>query len=171
MGNIVLTGMPGAGKSTVGVILAKALKMGFTDTDLVIQERTGRRLQDIIDREGPVAFLKTEEEAVLSFMCRDTVIATGGSVVMSLRAMEHVKAGGTIVYLKVPFEEIEKRLGNLSGRGIVLFPGQSLHGVYAERVLLYEKYADIMIDCTGLEFERVVDKILKSLPALRPAGP
>src|SRR5690606_34398761 len=112
MRNIVLIGMPGAGKSTVGVILAKALGMNFVDADLVIQERTGLRLQAIIDRDGPAGFLKAEEEAVLSLSCRNSVIATGGSVVMSPRAMEHLISAGTVVYLKVPFEEIEKRLGN-----------------------------------------------------------
>jgi len=160
MRNIVLTGMPGAGKSTVGVILAKVLGMSFVDTDLVIQERTGLRLQAIIDREGPAGFLKTEEEAVLSLRCRNSVIATGGSVVMSPRAMEHVKSGGTVVYLKVSFDEIEKRLGNISGRGIVLFAGQSLRMMYDQRVHLYKQYADITIDCAGLDFETVVGQVL-----------
>ena len=159
MRNIVLIGMPGAGKSTVGVILAKALGMNFVDADLVIQERTGLRLQAIIDRDGPAGFLKAEEEAVLSLSCRNSVIATGGSVVMSPRAMEHLISAGTVVYLKVPFEEIEKRLGNISGRGIVLFAGQSLRMMYDQRVSLYEQYADITIDCAGLDFERVVGQL------------
>ena len=160
MRNIVLIGMPGAGKSTVGVILAKALGMNFVDADLVIQERTGLRLQAIIDRDGPAGFLKAEEEAVLSLSCRNSVIATGGSVVMSPRAMEHLISAGTVVYLKVPFEEIEKRLGNISGRGIVLFAGQSLRMMYDQRVSLYEQYADITIVCVGLAFETVVGQVL-----------
>jgi len=158
--NIALIGMPGAGKSTIGVILAKSLRMNFTDTDLVIQERTGLLLQEIIDRDGPSGFLKTEEETVLSLQCRNSVIATGGSVVLTPRAMEHLKTGGTIVYLKVPFSEIEKRLGNISCRGIVLFSGQDLRRMYDERVSLYEDYADITIDCTGLDFETVVGEVL-----------
>lgn len=160
MRNIVLTGMPGAGKSTVGVIVAKVLGMNFVDTDLVIQERTGLRLQAIIDRDGPAGFLKAEEEAVLSLSCRNSVIATGGSVVMSPRAMEQLKSAGTVVYLKVPFEEIETRLGNISGRGIVLFAGQSLRMMYDQRVPLYKQYADITIDCAGLDFETVIGQVL-----------
>jgi shikimate kinase len=158
--NIVLTGMPGAGKSTVGVILAKVLMMGFIDTDLVIQERTGLHLQDIIDRDGPLEFMRIEEAAVLSLMCRNTVIATGGSVVLSPPAMEHLKANGTVVYLKVPCEEIEKRLGTIAGRGIVLLSDKTLRSMYNDRVLLYERYADLTIDCAGQDFENVVQTLL-----------
>jgi len=160
MKNIVLTGMPGAGKSTVGVILAKVLGMSFIDTDLVIQERTGLHLQEIIDRDGPLEFMRIEEAAVLSLACRNTVIATGGSVVLSPPAMEHLKANGTVVYLKVPYEEIEKRLGTIAGRGIVLLSDQTLLTMYNGRVPLYEKYADLMIDCADRDFESVVQILL-----------
>lgn len=160
MRNIALIGMPGAGKSTVGPILAKVLRMSFIDTDLRIQERTGLRLQAIIDRDGPDGFIKTEEKAVLSLKCRDSVIATGGSVIMSHRAMEHLMSDGTVVYLKVPFEEIEKRLVNISGRGIVLFASQSLRTMYDGRAPLYERYADITVDCAGLDIETVAGQVL-----------
>jgi len=163
MRNIVLTGMPGAGKSTVGVILAKILGMNFIDTDLVIQERTGLRLQEIIDRDGPAEFLRIEEAAVHALMCQNTVIATGGSVVLSPLSMEHLKKEGIIVYLSVPFVEIEKRLGNISGRGVVLLPGQDLRMLYDTRVPLYEKYADVTVDCAGRDFESVVGQVLDVL--------
>jgi shikimate kinase len=171
MKNIVLTGMPGAGKSTAGVILAKTLGMNFTDTDITIQEREGRLLQEIIDTEGPDAFLKIEEKTLLSLHRRNAVIATGGSVVFSRQAMEHLKGDGVVVYLKISFEEMEKRLGNITTRGIVLHAGQSLRDMYSERVLLYEKYADITIDCSDEDFEMVVEKAvdeLKNQTVLRP---
>lgn len=161
MTNIVLIGMPGAGKSTVGVILAKAKRKKFVDTDLLIQEETGRHLQEILDTDGPAAFRKIEEETVLSHSFRNTVIATGGSVVLGERAMEHLRRGGAVVYLEVPFPEIEKRISNITTRGIVLEKGQSLRTIYDQRVPLYEKYADITVNCSGHDFERVVAKILE----------
>jgi shikimate kinase len=161
MTNIVLIGMPGAGKSTVGVILAKAKRKKFVDTDLLIQEETGRHLQEILDTDGPAAFRKIEEETVLSHAFRNTVIATGGSVVLGERAMEHLMRGSAVVYLEVPFPEIEKRLSNITTRGIVLEKGQSLRTIYDQRVPLYEKYADITVNCSGHDFERVVAKILE----------
>lgn len=166
MRNIVLTGMPGAGKSTVGVILAKTLKMNFLDTDLVIQERTGLSLQDIIDRDGPAEFMRVEEAAVLSLACHRTVVATGGSVVLSPPAMAHLKANGTVVYLNVPFEEIEKRLGNIRHRGIILPSDQTLRTMYDGRAPLYEKYADITMDCAGRDFETVISTLMGT-PTLR----
>jgi shikimate kinase len=161
--NIVLTGMPGAGKSAMGVILAKTLGMDFTDTDIAIQEQEGRFLQEIIDTEGPESFLKIEEKTILSLDGRNAVIATGGSVVFSRRAMEHLKRDGVVVYLKVSFEEMEKRLSNITTRGIVLHAGQSLRDMYSGRVPLYEKYADITIDCSDEDFETVVEKIVREL--------
>jgi shikimate kinase len=160
MKNIILIGMPGAGKSTVGVILAKTLGMTFVDTDIAIQERTGKHLQEIIDTEGPDAFLKTEEETVLSLSCRNCVIATGGSVVFSGTTMEHFKEEGVVVYLEISFDEMAKRLKNITTRGIVLFKGENLFDMYRERVPLYEKYADITVDCSDGEFEDIVGEVI-----------
>ena len=163
MKNIVLIGMPGAGKSTVGVILAKALGMKFTDTDLVIQELYGKRLQEIINTEGPEAFLKTEENAIRILFCTNSVIATGGSVVFSKTAMEHLKYDSIVIYLRISFEEMARRLSNITTRGIVLVAGQGLRDMYDQRIPLYEKYADITIDCSGEDFETCVGKIIDGL--------
>jgi len=163
MKNIIIIGMPGAGKSTVGVILAKTLGMNFTDTDIVIQETSGRLLQEIIDTEGPESFLKTEENAILSLQGQNAVIATGGSVVFSGRAMEHLKRDGVVLYLAISFEEMARRLNNITTRGIVLVAGQSLRDMYNQRIPLYEKYADITIGCSGDDFENVVAKAVDEL--------
>jgi shikimate kinase len=163
MKNIVLIGMPGAGKSTVGVILAKALRRHFLDTDIVIQEHAGRLLQEIIDTDGPEAFKKLEEETVLSLHCRNAVIATGGSVVFSERAMEQLKKEGVVVYLKISFEEMEKRLRNITTRGIVLSRGETLRDMYDERVPLYEKYAAVTVECSDEDFETVVANVIRKL--------
>jgi shikimate kinase len=160
MKNIILIGMPGAGKSTAGVILAKTLGMTFVDTDILVQEHAGRLLQEIIDTKGPDAFLRTEEETVLSLSCRNSVIATGGSVVFSGKAMEHLKENGVVIYLAISFEEMEKRLRNITTRGIVLFSGESLSDMYHERVPLYEKYADITVDCSKGDFEDIVGDVI-----------
>lgn len=167
MNNIILIGMPGAGKSTVGVILAKALGMKFIDTDIVLQENAGRLLQDIIDMEGTDAFLKIEERTILSLHCRNAVLATGGSVVFSARAMEHLATGGVIVYLKISSDEMEKRLMNITTRGIVLVAGQSLRAMYDQRIPLYETYADITIDCSEVDFETVVGNVMDALKKVR----
>ncbi|WP_292518405.1 shikimate kinase [Methanoculleus sp.] len=161
--NIVLIGMPGAGKSTVGVILAKTLGMQFIDTDILIQERTGRMLQEILDADGPGAFKRIEEEAILSLHPRRAVIATGGSVVLSPDAMAHLKSAGVVVYLAIAYDEMEKRLKNITTRGILLLPGQSLRGMYDERVPLYERYADITVACSGEDLESVVENVLEAL--------
>ena len=163
MKNIIITGMPGAGKSTMGVILAKSLRMKFVDTDILIQEDTGRLLQEIIDAEGPEAFKKIEERTILSRRYHNAVIATGGSVVFSGRAMEYLKTGGIVLYLEISFEEMVRRLGNITTRGIVLVRGQGLREMYDQRVPLYEKYADITVDCSGDDFEDRVGNVIGQL--------
>ena len=144
--NIILIGMPGCGKSTIGVLLAKNLAYGFLDSDLVIQEQSGRKLQDMIDEMGPEAFSAFEDAVNATLIPHNTVIATGGSAVYGTRAMEHFKQIGTIVYLKASYETIEKRIRNFATRGIVIPEGQTFRDVYNERTALYEKYADITVD-------------------------
>ncbi|OJU13452.1 MAG: shikimate kinase [Clostridiales bacterium 43-6] len=162
MNNIILIGMPGAGKSTIGVVLAKALGMQFLDTDLLIQKEKQSPLQVIIQTEGTQSFLNIEETLLLSLACEKTVIATGGSAVLSKEAMAHLKAIGTVVYLDVPLETIEKRIKNMKTRGIVFDGVTSLRDVYNKRVPLYEQYADLRIPCSG-RFESTVQKILNHL--------
>ncbi|MBD5450777.1 MAG: shikimate kinase [Lachnospiraceae bacterium] len=157
--NIVLIGMPGAGKSTVGVVLAKKLGYGFVDSDLVIQSREGRLLHEIISERGVEGFWAVEEEANISIEAERTVIATGGSVVYGCKAMEHLKQIGTVVYLKLSCEAIADRLGDLDERGVTLREGQGLTELYAERVPLYEKYADFTVDCEHLPIREIVELI------------
>ncbi len=163
MNAIILIGLPGAGKSTVGVILAKTLGMNFIDTDIVIQEYTGRLLQELIDEEGADAFLNIEEETILSLDADNAVIATGGSVVFSERAMKHLKSNGIVLYLGISFKEMVQRLKNITTRGIVLYPGQSLRDMYDQRIPLYETYTDIRIDGSGGNFERIVEKCVDEI--------
>ena len=165
--NIVITGLPGAGKSTLGVILAKALMMRFVDTDLLIQEEDGRLLQEILDAEGPEAFTAIEERAVLGLASRNTVIATGGSVVLSERAMQHLKEGGIVLYLPISFAEMERRLSDITTRGVVLREGESLREMYDERVPLYEKYADITLPCGDGRFEACVERAVAGIRKIR----
>ena len=163
MNNIILIGMPGAGKSTVGVILAKTRGMNFIDTDIEIQKKSKRLLQEIIDTDGPDAFKTIEEKTILSLHAHHAVIATGGSVVFSERAMEHLTQDGIVVYLMISFDEMEKRLRNITTRGIVLSRGETLYEMYNERVPLYEKYAGLTIDCEKDDFENIVKKIIAVL--------
>ena len=146
MANIVLIGMPGCGKSTVGVLLAKALQMDFVDTDIVLQQQQGKKLQEIIDQVGNDAFLKMEEDCVRGLECDQTVVATGGSVVYGKEAMRRLHENGLVVYIRLPYEEIERRLSNLATRGVTLKKGQTLRNLYDERIPLYEKYAHVVID-------------------------
>lgn len=161
--NIILIGMPGAGKSTIGVILAKVKGYNFVDTDLVIQEKEGRLLHDIIASEGTDGFIKIEEDVNASVVCDKTVIAPGGSVIYGPKAMEHFKEIGTIVYLKISLKVLKKRLGDLERRGVVLKDGQTLTDLYNERVPLFEKYADITVDEEDCSVEETVKCILNVL--------
>ncbi len=161
--NIILIGMSGAGKSTLGVLLAKALGKHFTDTDLLIQQRSGKLLQEIIDTEGVPRFLELEEETVSSLSLSDCVIATGGSVVYSEKAMNALKKNATVIYLAVGFDELSHRLSNITTRGIVFKGSNDLHAVYLERLPLYERYADLTVDCTSGGIESSVETILKTL--------
>lgn len=147
--NIILIGMPGCGKSTVGVVLAKIMGYRFLDSDLLIQESEGRLLCDIIRTEGVDAFNCIENRVNSSIAAERTVIATGGSVVYGKEAMQHLSEIGAVVYIRLPYEEIEKRLGNLESRGVSMHKGQTLREIYDERVPLYESYADIIVDESG----------------------
>lgn len=161
--NIVLIGMPGVGKSTAGVILAKVIGYRFLDADLLIQDREKRLLADIIATDGIEGFLKIEEDVNASIEATECVIATGGSVIYGERAMKHLKEIGTVVYLKVPFETIDKRLHNIRQRGVVLKDGQTLKDLYEERRVLYEKYADVVINEEGRGIEDTVEAIVKAM--------
>ena len=159
MSNIVLTGMPGCGKSTVGVILAKTLCMGFVDSDLLIQRQHQKPLQQLISAFGVEAFLDMERDAILSIRGENTVIATGGSAVYRAEAMEHLGKNGRIFYLRLPFAQIKARLTNIATRGVALPHGQTLEQMYRERLPLYERLADEAVDCSGKSIEAIVAEI------------
>ena len=164
--NIVLIGMPGVGKSTVGVILAKVLGYQFVDADLVIQEQEGKLLCEIIEEVGTDGFIEVENRVNAGIEAEHTIIATGGSVVYGKEAMEHLRDIGTVVYLEVPYEILEQRLADIKGRGVVLRDGQTLYDLYLERTPLYEKYADIRISETGLDIEQTVEQIVDGITNL-----
>lgn len=145
--NITLIGMPGAGKSTVGIVLAKLLCKTFIDADLVIQNNEGKRLHKIIEEIGNDRFLKLENDTLANLKVHNSIISTGGSAIFGKEAMIHLKKNSTVVYLKVPYEVIEKRLRSLKRRGVVFDAGQTLRDIYDIRTPLYEKYADIVIEC------------------------
>lgn len=159
--NIVLIGMPGAGKSTMGVILAKVMGYQFVDADLLIQQEEKRLLKDIINEEGLQGFLEIEERVNKEIKAIKTVIATGGSVIYGAKAMDHLRGIGTVVYLQLSYETISKRLGNIKQRGVALKKGQSLYDLYLERCPLYEQYAHITINCESLDIEAVVEEIVE----------
>ncbi len=163
MSNIVLIGMPGCGKSTVGVILAKTLGIGFVDTDLIIQQREKRLLQDIIDTDGIDRFLDIECEAVKTLDCDNCVVATGGSVVFREEAITHLKNNGKIFFLNVSLSEIKNRLDNISTRGVAAEKNQTIDDIFHERYPLYIKYADYVIELNNSNVEETVEKITKLL--------
>lgn len=159
--NIILIGMPGVGKSTIGVILAKVLGYQFVDADLVIQQTTGKLLHEIIAETGTEGFIEIENKVNSQIEAEHAIIATGGSVVYGAEAMEHLKKIGLVIYLKLPYEELCKRLSDIRGRGVVLKDGQTLLDIYEERVPLYEKYADITVDEYQLNIEETIEKIME----------
>ena len=161
--SIILIGMPGVGKSTVGVILAKILGYHFIDADIVIQQSEGRLLKDIIAAEGVDGFIAIENRINSKINDKRSIISTGGSAVYGVEAMKHYKELGKIVYLKLDYEQLCGRLGDIKNRGVVLRDGQTLEDLYKERCPLYEQYADIIIDEAGLSIEETIDKLLKVL--------
>jgi len=161
--NLVLVGMPGAGKSTIGVLLAKATSRNFLDTDVSLQAREQRSLQQILAAEGTEGFRRIEEEVVLALDCHDTVIATGGSVVYGERGMAHLKAGGVVVYLQLPLQILARRIRDFEGRGVVMSRDQTLADLLAERAPLYRRYADVTVDCQAMTHEEVLGRILEAL--------
>ena len=161
MKNIVLIGMPAVGKSTVGVVVAKRLVYEFVDTDLPIQKQEKRLLKEIIAQEGNDGFLAIENQVNRDLDVENAVIAPGGSIVYCEEAMEHYKKTGTVVYLKVSYETIDRRIQNAKSRGVVLKEGQTLKDLYEERVCLFEKYADYTICEDGLTIEETIGNVLK----------
>ncbi|WP_432626820.1 shikimate kinase [Brotaphodocola sp.] len=151
--------MPASGKSTVGVLLAKRLGYSFVDADIVIQEKTGKLLKEIIAEQGTDGFLKVEEEVNSELNVERSVIAPGGSVIYGPKAMEHLKEISVVVYLKLSYEDVKMRLGDLKDRGVALKDGMTLKDLYDERIPLYEKYADITIDETGKTAGVIVDEL------------
>ena len=165
--NIVLIGMPGSGKSTVGVILAKQASLDFIDTDILIQRAAGRSLQEIVDIEGYMSLRGTEEEVILKLDSRSHVIATGGSAIYSRTAMEHLKKEGIIVFLDVNIDTLTLRVCDYDSRGLAKRPGQTLADLFAERMSLYRTYADVTVSCEGMTQEEVCATILKELIAIK----
>ncbi len=166
MKNIILIGMPGCGKSTLGVLLAKTLGMNFIDTDLVIQQKTGRLLHKIVQEDGKDTFLDIERDAILSLgNMENTVIATGGSAVLREEAMEYLHSIGVIVFLALDYENVESRIKNIKTRGIAFAKGESLRDIYEQRMPYYQKYSDITVDCNRGSCESNLEAILLQLKA------
>lgn len=163
MKNIILIGMPGAGKSTIGVILAKTMLMSFVDTDLIIQGKCSKSLSDIIKEKGTEKFLEIENDVIAENDFENSVVATGGSAVFGEKAMRKLKEDALVVYLKVDVSELEKRINNIHTRGIAMKEGATLSEIFSERAELYEKYADFTLDSTGLTAEECVDKITRKV--------
>ena len=165
--NIVLIGMPSCGKSTIGVVLAKAIGYRFVDSDLIIQERTGKLLSEIIEDEGIDTFNQIENDVNASLEYTKAVIATGGSAIYGEKAMEHLRSIGTIVYIELPLESLKERIGDLNARGVSIKDGQTFDELFEERKPLYEKYADITIHAEGLSIREMVHKLKDELAACK----
>lgn len=163
MNNVILIGMPGAGKSTVGVVLAKRMGYRFVDSDLVIQERMGMLLHQMIEEKGLDGFIQVENEVNASLDMERSIIATGGSVIYGAQAMEHLKQIGTVIYLQLSYEAIKNRLGDLHERGVAMREGQTLADLYAERIPYYEKYADVIINCEDKMIKDIVADIIGAM--------
>ena len=161
--NIVFVGMPASGKSTVGVIVAKVMGMNFIDSDIVIQQRENAKLNELIEEYGIDDFLKREEQALLSINVDNTVIATGGSAIYSDAGMKHLSNNATIIYLKVSLDNLKDRLTDLKTRGVVIRPGESIEQMYTTRSVLYEKYADIIVEEKGTSIEDTVCLVMEQL--------
>ena len=170
MDNIILIGMPGSGKSSVGVVLAKTLGYSFLDADLLIQERENALLQDILNEHGVERFLDIEGEVISSIECSKTVIAPGGSCICRHEAMAHLRELGTVVYLQLSYPEVERRIYNLDSRGIALQPGQTLKDVYEYRIPLYERYAHLTVTANGQTLTETVEAVKMILAASRSKG-
>lgn len=165
--NIILIGMPGVGKSTLGVVLAKVLNRSFLDVDLLIQRTGGKTLQEMIDEEGVVRFIARENEALVGIECERTIVSTGGSAVYSAQGMEHLRKMGTVVYLKTTTEDLESRIGSLAKRGVVSSNGDisALSELHAERAPLYDRYADIVVETQGMTMSEALEAVLAALAA------
>lgn len=161
--NLVFIGMPGSGKSTVGVLVAKRLGLGFVDTDLLIQQEAGRTLQEIVDQDGYQALRNIEEQVLLNLDVQGHVISTGGSAVYSDAAMKHLKADGTVVFLDIPLDVVIERIGDYSLRGISRRPDQSLAELFDERFALYTRYADVTVKGAGLTHDEVCEAVLSAI--------
>ena len=161
--NLVLIGMPGSGKSTIGVILAKHTSRDFIDTDLLIQSSQQKSLQDIVDSSGYIVLRKIEEEILLGLSLQNHVIATGGSAAYSEPAMTHLKSNGILIFLDVDFATLEARICDFKSRGIAKRPDQSFAELFDERFILYTRYADIVIRCDGLSHEQVCERIIEEI--------
>jgi len=158
--NIVLIGMPGAGKSTIGVLLARQLGYSFIDTDLVIQDQFEQRLQDVVDQLGQDKFRQLEAETCINLRCHHAIVATGGSVVYSAQAMAALRKLGSVIWLNLPFPEIESRVNAFPDRGLAIQPGQTLEDLYNERMPLYQQFAHVEVDATGLDPANLVKAII-----------